>query len=115
MRVFVLALVAAAGLTAVAATAQNPMGRQVTVCLDSAGHRHQAVCQRGTQSGQGYVCTCTGGLTAVTAPACAPGESPALAGAAASQAMKAALKSGTLNDVKVDGRRLCVQTRHGIG
>lgn len=112
MRATILALVAAAGLTAASATAQNGAGRQVTLCLDSSGQRHAAVCQRGTDVGQSYVCSCSGGLTAVTAPACVAGESPAEASSAASQAMKESLKTGTLNNVRVDGKRLCVQTRH---
>ena len=115
MRTTVLALVAAMGLTAVSATAQGPVGRQVTICLDAQGQRHQALCQRGTQVGDQYVCRCTGGLTAVSAPACAPGEAPPQASAAASAAMKASLKTGTLNDVKVDGHRMCVATRHVAG
>ena len=127
MRMFVLALVAAAGLMAVSATAQNSTparstasgmsraGRQITLCLDSAGVRHQAICQRGTEVGQNYVCTCEDGLTAVSAPACAVGETPAPEGPASSQAMKAALKTGTLNDVQVNGQRMCVQARHAPG
>ena len=122
MRATILALVAAAGLAAVSATAQNkpapsssvpaPAGRQVTLCLDSAGERHSSLCQRGTELGDSYVCTCQGGLTAVTAPACVAGESPAEAGSAASLALKESLKTGTLNDVRVNGKRMCVQTRH---
>ena len=115
MRALVLAFIAAAGLTAVAATAQTPPGRQITLCLDKAGQRHQALCQRGTEIGQNYVCTCDDGLTAVSAPACSVGESPTPDGAAATQAMKAALKTGTLNNVQVNGQRMCVQARHAPG
>ena len=126
MRVIVLAFVAVAGLTAASATAQSPAapkpaagmshaGRQITVCLDNAGQRHQAVCQRGTELGQPYVCTCDDGLTAVSAPVCAVGETPPPEGDAASQAMKSALKTGTLNDVQVGGQRMCVQARHAPG
>ncbi|HWE46796.1 MAG TPA: hypothetical protein VG407_12290 [Caulobacteraceae bacterium] len=119
MRATILVLVTAFGLTAVAATAQGPAqpqaGRQVTICLDASGQRHQALCQRGTEVGDRYVCHCTGGLTAVTAPACDAGESPPQASAASSAAMKAALTTGTLNKVEVDGRRMCVATRHVAG
>jgi hypothetical protein len=115
MRALVLAFVAAAGLTAVAATAQTPPGRQITVCLDSSGQRHQAVCQRGTEEGQAYVCTCGEGLTAVSAPACAVGQSPAPEGSASTQAMKTALTTGTLNNVQVGGHPMCIQARHAPG
>ena len=115
MRAALVILVMATGLASATATAQNPPKRTVTICLDPSGQRHQAICQRGTEIGDTYVCGCPDGLTPVTAPACAAGESPAPEGAAASQALKTALGTGTLNNVQVDGRRMCVQTRHVPG
>ncbi|HEY3811732.1 MAG TPA: hypothetical protein VGL66_00780 [Caulobacteraceae bacterium] len=119
MRAMILTFVAAAGLVAVSATAQSPgskpAGPQMTVCVDSEGQRHQAICRPGVDVGDATTCSCQEGTTAVTAPVCAAGESPAESSSAASQAMKQSLKTGTLNDVQVGGKRLCIVPRHRGG
>jgi hypothetical protein len=108
MRILLIVLAAAALLPAAQASAK---GRQVLLCLDENGHRHRALCQRGTEVGQDYVCSCQGATTAVTAPACKLGEHPP-EGEAASEALVKSLKTGTLDNVSVNGHRMCAPTRH---
>jgi hypothetical protein len=119
MRTIIMALVTVAALTGVSASAQNktdpakgPAGPTMTVCLDSAGERHSAICSRGTQVGDGVTCSCDEGLTPVAAPVCKAGETPAESSSATSAAMKQSMKTGTLNDVEIGGKRLCVVPRH---
>jgi hypothetical protein len=109
--IFGLLLSALAGAVA-AAPGPGPVGRQTTICLDADGARHNSLCQRGTDVGDPYVCTCQGATTAVHAPVCAPGEQPPPESDAAAQARRKAVATGSLNGATVGGQRLCVAPRH---
>ena len=114
MKLCMLLAVGALALAGAARAADAP--KTQTICLSSGGQQRPATCHGyggGSRlASQDDVCTCPGASQVVTAPTCAPGETPPPEGAAYEQARLKAISHGSLEGANWQGKPMCVAPTH---
>lgn len=110
-------LIAAAALTAGAATAQpigeNPPTRTIQ-CIEVSGRSIPPLCQvpASRLDKREDICTCPAGGQRVEVAICAEGERAPPESRALNTARRTAVRDGTLVGDTIDGRRICVAPRN---
>ncbi|HWE45098.1 MAG TPA: hypothetical protein VG407_03640 [Caulobacteraceae bacterium] len=109
-RVLLLPVLAFTALAMSAPLAAQASGqRTATVCLNLDGSTRGPTCHKTSTWRQDDICNCPGTTDQVTAPLCAPGESPAPESADANRARHAAVHNGSLMGATYNGKRFCVR------
>jgi hypothetical protein len=105
-------MIAAASGLAYAQPQPAPHSEEGMMCLETNGSETPAVCRVGDAWHDADLCSCGDGGMRFSVPVCAPGEKPPPDNVALDRARKDAMKAGTLDNLTVNGRHVCVVRHH---